>query len=73
MNTSSKTNQPSIAKEGLRSYLDRTKDQHNDLEYADFVRLFDSKVNKSNLARAFNINRKTLTKWLGVYQDEAKA
>jgi hypothetical protein len=62
--------QMTIAQEGLRHYLDRTKDKHNGLGYSNFIGLLQSGVNKANLARAFTVNPRTLQKWLEIYSQE---
>lgn len=61
-----------IQEEGLQPYLDRTRVRHNNLGYPDFVRLVKSGVDKANLARAFNVDRHTIYKWLEVYEGEVK-
>lgn len=64
---------PSIEDIGLEMYLERTKDEHNDNGYAEFVRLltttdeFDARYPKSKIAHKFNVSRKTIYTWIAIY------
>lgn len=60
----------SIKQIGLQAHLNQTKQQHNDFGYDAFVSMLGSEVNKSNIAKAFGVDRKTVTKWLEVYKGE---
>lgn len=60
-----------IADVGLRAYLDKTKDEHNDLGYDNFVSMINSGVNKSNLGRAFGVNRDTIYRWIRIKDTES--
>lgn len=60
----------SIRTEGLENYLNRTASKHNGFGYAELVKLTDAKVNLANIAKAFTVNRVTITKWLSIHEDE---
>lgn len=53
---------------GLDTYLDSTKEQHNGFDYSAFKRMYESGVNASNMARSFNVDRRTVAKWVIVYE-----
>lgn len=57
----------SIEDTGLEYYLNRTAPIHNGYGYDDFVKMVESDVNKANLAKAFKVDRKTIYKWLALY------
>lgn len=61
---------PKIEDVGLQKYLDQTADQHRNFTYANFQTMVQSNVDKSNIARAFGVNRKTIYRWLEVYEKE---
>ena len=63
---------PSIKLEGLEVFLNRTMQKHNMFDYSVFCRLYDAKVNPSNLARAFRVDRKTILRWIKVHKEEQK-
>lgn len=60
----------SIKREGLSKYLQRTSDRHNGFAYDEFLKLVEAKVTAANLAKAFKVNRVTITKWLHIHEDE---
>jgi hypothetical protein len=67
----SRREQPSIRSEGLRAYLDRTKDYHNGQDYDDLVFYLKHRVPFSAISRMFNIShRATINKWLLIYKEE---
>lgn len=61
---------PRIEDMGLRAYLDSTKEAHGGLMYSDFDRMADYEVNKMTMARKFNVDRRTITKWLAIRDAE---
>jgi hypothetical protein len=65
----------SIEKEGLAKYLDRTKAQHNNLAYIDFVDMIDSEMHytKKQIGLAFGVSRLTIDKWAKIYKKETNA
>lgn len=51
---------------GIRKYLDDTSAKHNDRDYDEFVKLIKLGVNKSNIARIFNVDLRTIQHWITV-------
>lgn len=64
---------PSIQEIGLKEYLSRTSNQHMHFGYDAFVAMVEQDVNPTNIARAFNVDRRTVVKWLEVYKKENHA
>jgi len=64
---------PSIRRQGLKMYLDNTSNRHNGWDYEAFCKLYNSKVNPSNLARAFKVDRSTMLHWIEVHKEELKS
>jgi hypothetical protein len=62
----------SIKDKGLDEYLDETAGQHNGFGAWVFRKLLKAHVNETNLARAFNVTRTTMKKWLTI-DKETKA
>lgn len=62
---------PSIEEVGLKKYLNGSKELHNSYGYDDFVRLVESGLNKAGLAKAFQVERATIYKWLAIYETES--
>lgn len=62
---------PSIEDVGLKKYLNQSKETHNGYGYDDFVRLIESGLNKAGLAKAFQVERSTIYKWLAIYESES--
>lgn len=60
----------SLEEIGLENYLDQTADIHNDFKYSDFKRMYDANLNSTNIARAFTVDRRTINKWITVYEKE---
>lgn len=66
----------SIEKQGLEAFLNSKADEHRGLGFREFNILaqLDKKgkriVNTSNLARAFNVSRPTMERWLEIYQQK---
>lgn len=60
----------SIREIGIDKYLDSTSQEHNNFGYMDLKVMVAQEVNTSNMARAFGVNRKTMAKWLEIYEDE---
>lgn len=57
---------------GLRKYLNETAEQHNALGYDMFIKLHDvAKIGPINLARAFNVSKNTMYKWVKVHNETA--
>lgn len=59
-----------IREVGLKNYLTKTKTLHNDFGYEEFVKMAEEEVNKSNIAKAFKVDRRTVASWLEVYEQE---
>ncbi len=55
---------------GLVAWLDQTKDKHKGLGYDEFVKRLTLGVNKSNIARMFNVDRSTILRWAIAYEAE---
>ena len=60
----------SIRKLGLKKHLEATKTIHNNFGYDNFVVMLASGVNVSNIAKAYNVDRRTVVKWLQIYKEE---
>lgn len=54
----------------LRVYLNSSIDKHNGFSYDGFINMIESNVNTSNIARAFNVDRRTVANWIEIYQQE---
>lgn len=70
-------NPPKISDEGLKSYLDRTAEKHDGLDYSDFKRLLGYRerqhkgaVSISGMARLFRVDYRTLKNWIDIYYQE---
>lgn len=61
---------PSIAKEGLKPYLERTKEEHNGYGYEEFVKRIELGEPKTVMAKAFSVSKQTMYKWLEVHEQE---
>lgn len=61
---------PSIKDVGLELFLNSSKEKHNNMGYTEFKSLLDAKVNLTNLARAFNVSRPTIIKWIDIFKEE---
>lgn len=61
---------PSIKKEGLKNYLDRTSEDHNGFGYTEFLKLLKAKVPVMRLAAAFRVHRITMKKWIDIHELE---
>ena len=59
-----------IEEVGLENHLNNTVDDHNGFDFSAFKRMYDANVNLSNLARSFNVDRRTISKWIAVYEKE---
>jgi hypothetical protein len=55
---------------GLEVHLDTTKQNHNGYGYLEFTDMLERKVNRANLARIFGVDRKTIDRWIEVYNKE---
>lgn len=53
----------SIKKEGLKAYLNRTSDKHNDLNYATYTTMKELGVSKAERARRFGVSWDTMNRW----------
>lgn len=62
----------SIKSEGLKSYLDRTKNQHDGFGYNRFVKEYNKGQTPAALARMFSISRNTAHKWVKIHKNEAE-
>ena len=63
----------SLRRIGIKDYLNSTAMQHNGFDYDDFCKLYNAKVNPSNLARAFNLKtRETVLHWIQIHKEELK-
>lgn len=63
---------PKIEDIGLEEYLNNTKHKHSGYDYSQFVSMLDKGVNKSNIARLFGVDRKTIVKWLVIKDSRAE-
>lgn len=61
---------PSIRTVGLGKFLDKNKHKHNDMGYTQFCIFLEAKMNITNIARAFNVNRMTALNWFEIYLEE---
>lgn len=59
-----------IKEKGLRSYLDNTVELHNGCNYEEFVKRVDLGEPMSIIARAFKVDRRTIMKWVSIYEEE---
>lgn len=57
-------------KGGLKAHLDQTKRLHRGFGYKTFRILRLAKLNKTNMARAFNVTFDTLKDWLAIDDKE---
>ena len=68
--------QPSIASEGLKQYLDRTRHLHNGKGYDEFKAMLTdtskNKPSKTQLSREMGVSRPTISKWITIYRMEKK-
>lgn len=55
---------------GLENYLNETTDAHNGFDFSAFKRMYDAEVNSSNIARSFQVDRRTISKWITIYEKE---
>lgn len=60
----------SLEEIGIENYLESTKGQHGNFGFTEFKRLFDSNVNPTNIAKAFNVDRRTVNRWIMVHEKE---
>lgn len=61
----------SLRRIGMKKYLDETAKQHNGFDYEVFCKLYNAKVNPTNMARAFNLKtRNTMLHWLQIHEEE---
>lgn len=60
----------SIEDIGLDKYLNETKQSHGGWDFKDFKRMHESGLNVSNIARAFLVDRRTINKWITIYEKE---
>lgn len=64
---------PSISEMGgLEKYLNKTKSSHNDLGYYHFELCLRPyiRISQRAMARLFNVNQRTIVKWVAVYKKE---
>lgn len=72
------TRQDSIRVIGLERHLEATKSQHNDRDYAELVKYIKTFQDMGEplpimkMARAFNVTRVTIEKWLNIYDEESR-
>lgn len=55
---------------GLEKYLNQTIDKHNGFTYDGFINMIKTDVNQTNIARAFKVDRRTVSRWIEVYHQE---
>lgn len=61
---------------GLKKHLDATKAEHNNRGYLEFVKYlemgdeFGERVPGIKMARAFNVSRITMDRWIIIYHEE---
>ena len=65
---------PSIRELGLKRHLDETAQKHDGLGYADFIKQVTKpkhrRLNKTALAKLFNVDIHTMVNWLSIYEEE---
>lgn len=72
------TRQDSIRVIGLEKHLETTRGQHNNRGYAELVKYIDfgkemgEPLPIMKMARAFNVTRVTIEKWLNIYDEESR-
>lgn len=66
------TRPDSIRAIGLKKYLNQTADKHNNYTYSDFIKFVSGPATptKTALARLFNVDRMTMSKWLSIHELE---
>jgi hypothetical protein len=62
----------SIIKIGLRNHLDSTADAHKGKRYKDLVEMVENRASNNYIARAFGVNKNTISKWLVIHDSEQK-
>lgn len=60
-------------KGGLKAHLNQTRHLHRGFGYKTFRILRVAKLNKTNMARAFNVTFDTLKDWLAIDDKEQEA
>lgn len=63
---------PGIRDKGLIKHLEDSKHLHNNYGYTDFLTMHDQKVNTANMARLFNVDWRTMKKWIAIYKEEQR-
>ena len=54
----------------LEEYLNSSIDKHNGFSYDGFINMIKSEVNQTNIARAFDVDRRTVAHWIKIYNQE---
>lgn len=61
----------SIREVGLKSHLNDTIPNHNNLTYSDFVNLMAwTHVKPATIAKEFGVDRRTVLEWIAIYKEE---
>lgn len=58
---------------GLKRYLDDTAGYHKQIDYAQFVEIVNREPNKSEIARLMGVERRTISRWLEIYDKEQES
>ncbi len=62
-----------IRDQGLRQYLESTRDRHNNKGFDDFSEMVDRGIFKTQIARMFGVTKNTIWDWLKYYQKDTDA
>lgn len=55
---------------GIEKYLNDTVDKHNNFNFSNFKTMFEANVNITNIAKSFNVDRRTVNNWVVLYEKE---
>ncbi len=61
---------PSIEDIGLEKHLDVDKAAHNGNGYREFKNMHEAEASITTIARKFRVDRKTVLKWVAVYEKQ---
>lgn len=59
---------PTIEEIGLKEYLNQTATTHNNSDYEEFVKRVELNEPSTIIARAFGVDRRTVTNWIVIYE-----
>lgn len=63
----------SIRRVGLKRHLDDNANRHKNKGYADFIDMIDNLASQRYIARAFGVNKNTVSKWVEIHKEEQTA